>query len=143
MDDVRVRSRTVLLVSSTAALGGFLFGYDSAVINGAVGAIAAHFHAGAAALGFTVASALLGAAGGALGAGRIADGGGRLVPMRIAAVLFTISALGCGFADSLLLLSAFRVIGGVAIGIASGSRLRTLPRSRPRISADGLDRCSN
>ena len=119
IDDARARSRAVLLVSSTAALGGFLFGYDSAVINGAVGAIAAHFHAGAAALGLTVASALLGAAAGALVAGRIADGRGRLVPMRLAAILFVISALGCGLADSLLLLSVFRVIGGVAIGIAS------------------------
>jgi MFS transporter, SP family, sugar:H+ symporter len=111
--------RTVILVSSTAALGGFLFGYDSAVINGAVGAIAAHFHAGPAALGFTVASALLGAAAGALMAGRIADAHGRLVPMRVAAALFIVSALGSGFADSLLLLSAFRIIGGIAIGIAS------------------------
>jgi SP family sugar:H+ symporter-like MFS transporter len=111
--------RAVLLVSSAAALGGFLFGYDSAVINGAVGAIAVHFHAGSAALGLTVASALLGAAVGALVAGRIADARGRLVPMRLAAVLFIISALGSGFAGSLLLLSAFRVIGGVAIGIAS------------------------
>jgi SP family sugar:H+ symporter-like MFS transporter len=111
--------RTVILVSSTAALGGFLFGYDSAVINGAVGAIAAHFHAGPAALGFTVASALLGAAAGALMAGRIADAHGRLVPMRIAAALFIVSALGSGFADSLLLLSVFRIIGGIAIGIAS------------------------
>jgi SP family sugar:H+ symporter-like MFS transporter len=111
--------RTVILVSSTAALGGFLFGYDSAVINGAVGAIAAHFHAGPAALGFTVASALLGAAAGALMAGRIADAHGRLVPMRIAAALFIVSALGSGFADSLVLLSVFRIIGGIAIGIAS------------------------
>ncbi len=109
----------MLLVSSTAALGGFLFGYDSAVINGAVGAIAAHFHAGSAALGLTVASALLGAAAGALIAGRIADAYGRLVPMRLGAALFIISALGSGFADSLVLLSVFRVVGGVAIGIAS------------------------
>jgi SP family sugar:H+ symporter-like MFS transporter len=111
--------RTVLLVSSAAALGGFLFGYDSAVINGAVGAIAAHFHAGSAALGLTVASALLGAAAGALVAGSIADARGRLAPMRLAAGLFIVSAVGAGFADSLLLLSIFRVIGGVAIGIAS------------------------
>jgi SP family sugar:H+ symporter-like MFS transporter len=109
----------VILVSSAAALGGFLFGYDSAVINGAVGAIAIHFHAGSAALGLTVASALLGAAAGALIAGRIADARGRLFPMKIAAILFTISALGAGLSDSLALLSVFRVIGGVAIGIAS------------------------
>lgn len=106
-------------MSSAAALGGFLFGYDSAVINGAVGAIAIHFHANSTALGLTVAAALLGAAAGALIAGRIADACGRLVPMRLAAILFVISALGSGFADSLVLLSVFRILGGVAIGIAS------------------------
>jgi SP family sugar:H+ symporter-like MFS transporter len=112
------RTRTVILVSFVAALGGFLFGYDSAVINGAVGAIAAHFGAGPAALGLAVASALLGAAAGALGAGRLADRFGRLFPMRLAAVLFTVSAVGAGLSSSLLMLSLFRVIGGVAIGIA-------------------------
>ncbi len=115
----RLRTRAVLLVCSTAALGGFLFGYDSAVINGAVGAIATRFHAGSGALGLTVASALLGAAAGALAAGRIADGRGRLVPMRVAAIMFVISAIGSGLSDSLLVLSLFRVIGGAAIGIAS------------------------
>ena len=60
---------TVIRLSLTAALGGFLFGYDSSVINGAVAAITAHFSASAAVLGFTVSSALLGAAAGALGAG--------------------------------------------------------------------------
>jgi MFS transporter, SP family, sugar:H+ symporter len=96
-----------------------LFGYDSAVINGAVGAIAARFDAGPAALGLAVASALLGAALGALVAGRLADRLGRLFPMRLAAVLFTISAVGAGLSSSLLMLSLFRVVGGVAIGIAS------------------------
>lgn len=115
----RGRARTVILVSFVAALGGFLFGYDSAVINGAVGAIAAHFAAGPATLGLTVASALLGAAAGALIAGPLADRRGRLFPMRLAAVLFTISALGAGLSTTLLMLSLFRIVGGVAIGIAS------------------------
>src|ERR1700680_1470400 len=64
---------TVIRLSLTAALGGFLFGYDSAVINGAVKAITAHFVVSAGVLGFTVASALLGAAAGALAAGRGGD----------------------------------------------------------------------
>ena len=59
---------TVIRLSLTAALGGFLFGYDSAVINGAVKAITAHFSASPGVLGFVVASSLLGAAVGALGA---------------------------------------------------------------------------
>jgi len=115
----RLEFEIVLLVSSAAALGGFLFGYDSAVINGAVGAIGTTFHADAATLGLSVASALLGAALGALITGRIADRRGRLVPMRIAAVFFIISAIGAGCSNSLLLLAFFRVIGGLGIGIAS------------------------
>src|ERR1039458_4906427 len=78
---------TVIRLSLTAALGGFLFGYDSSVINGAVAAITAHFSASAGVLGFTVSSALLGAAAGALGAGRVADRYGRLPAMRVAAAL--------------------------------------------------------
>jgi SP family sugar:H+ symporter-like MFS transporter len=110
---------TVIRLALTAALGGFLFGYDSAVINGAVKAITAHFVVKAGVLGFAVASALLGAAAGALSAGRVADRYGRLPAMRAAAVLFLIGAVGSGLASSLVMLVAFRVIGGVAVGIAS------------------------
>ena len=90
----------VIGLASVAALGGFLFGYDSAVINGAVGAIGAHYNAAAGTLGFAVASALLGAALGALGAGRVADWFGRLWAMRVAALLFLVSAVGTGLAGS-------------------------------------------
>ncbi len=114
-----MRSGTALIVAATAAFGGFLFGYDSAVVNGAVGPIARHFGAGPAVIGLAVASALLGAAAGALITGKLADARGRLVPMRLAAVLFTVSALGAGLSDSLALLSLFRIVGGFAIGIAS------------------------
>jgi SP family sugar:H+ symporter-like MFS transporter len=109
----------VVLLASVAALGGFLFGYDSAVINGAVSAIGAQFSAGPGPLGLTVSAALLGAAGGALTAGRVADHYGRLYAMRLAALLFLISAIGSGLANSLLVLAIFRVVGGVAVGIAS------------------------
>src|SRR5512132_3284544 len=85
---------TVIRLSLTAALGGFLFGYDSAVINGAVDAIGTQFSASSAVLGFTVSSALLGAAAGALAAGRVADRYGRLRAMWAAAALFLISAVG-------------------------------------------------
>ena len=110
---------TVIRLSLTAALGGFLFGYDSAVINGAVKAITAHFSASAGVLGFTVSSALLGAAAGAFTAGRVADRYGRLFAMRVAAGLFLIGAVGSGLANSLVILVVFRVIGGVAVGMAS------------------------
>jgi SP family sugar:H+ symporter-like MFS transporter len=112
-------NRTVIRLSLTAALGGFLFGYDSSVINGAVKAITAHFSASAGVLGFVVASALLGAAAGALGAGWVADRYGRLRVMRMAAVLFLIGAVGSGLSSSLVMLVVFRVIGGVAVGLAS------------------------
>jgi MFS transporter, SP family, sugar:H+ symporter len=110
---------TVIRLSLTAALGGFLFGYDSAVINGAVKAITAHFSTSAGVLGFVVASSLLGAAAGALGCGRVAERYGRLPAMRVAAVLFLIGAVGSGLASSLVMLVVFRVIGGVAVGVAS------------------------
>jgi SP family sugar:H+ symporter-like MFS transporter len=117
--DEKGRAGTVVLLASVAALGGFLFGYDSAVINGAVAAIGAAFKASSATLGLTVSSALLGAAAGALLAGRVADHYGRLYAMRLAAVLFLVSAIGSGLANSLFVLAFFRIIGGVAVGIAS------------------------
>ena len=114
------RSRvTVTRFAFTAALGGFLFGYDSAVINGAVKAIGDHYRVSSSALGFTVSSALLGAAVGAVLAGRVADRFGRLRVMWLAAVLFLISALGAGLVDTLGLLIVFRVIGGAGVGMAS------------------------
>src|SRR3954451_23969736 len=110
---------TVLRLAVTAALGGFLFGYDSAVINGAVTALGHHYQVGTSGLGFTVSSALLGAAAGAIVAGRVADHYGRVKTMWLAALLFMISALGTGLTDSLWPLVLFRVIGGVGVGIAS------------------------
>ena len=118
-DEVGRPNGAAILMSMVAALGGFLFGYDSAVINGAIGAIGTTFAASPAALGFTVSSALLGAAAGALAAGRIADRYGRLAAMRLAAVLFVASALGSGFANGLVTLALFRIVGGIAVGMAS------------------------
>jgi len=109
----------VVRIAAVAALGGFLFGYDSAVINGANAAIEKEFSATSAELGFAVASALLGAAAGALLAGRLADHIGRLMVMRIAAILFFIAAIGTGFAWDLWVLVLFRIIGGLGVGVAS------------------------
>ena len=118
-DDESTAGKGVVRIAAVAALGGFLFGYDSAVINGAVSAVAREFDADAAALGFAVASALLGAAAGAFASGRIADHIGRLAVMRIAAVLFLISAIGSGFAIDLTMLIVFRIVGGLGVGMAS------------------------
>lgn len=118
-DDDNALGRGVVRIASVAALGGFLFGYDSAVINGAVAAVSRQFDAEAASLGFAVASALLGAAAGAFTAGRIADRVGRLAVMKLAAVLFLVSAIGTGFAPNLGVLIMFRIIGGLGVGMAS------------------------
>ncbi len=118
-DDDNAGGSGVIRIAVVAALGGFLFGYDSAVINGAVSAVERQFNAESASLGFAVASALLGAAAGALTAGRIADRIGRLAVMKIAAVLFLVSAIGAGLAPSLGVLVLFRVIGGLGVGMAS------------------------
>src|SRR5690606_26316386 len=79
-----------VLLASVAALGGFLFGFDTAVINGAVTAIREDFGMGAGLTGFAVASALLGCALGAWLAGQLADRQGRIRVMLLASALFTI-----------------------------------------------------
>jgi SP family sugar:H+ symporter-like MFS transporter len=112
-------SGRVVLIASVAALGGLLFGYDSAVINGAVSALQDHFQVDNYTLGLAVASALLGAAAGAMTAGRLADKIGRLQVMRIAALLFFISAIGTGLANSIWLVVVFRIVGGFGVGVAS------------------------
>lgn len=111
--------KTAVRIASVAALGGLLFGYDSAVINGAVDSIQQDFGIGNAELGFAVASALLGAAVGAMTAGRIADRIGRIAVMKIAAVLFFISAFGTGFAPDVWAIVLFRIVGGIGVGVAS------------------------
>ncbi|WP_193047424.1 sugar porter family MFS transporter [Mycolicibacterium baixiangningiae] len=111
--------KTAVRIASVAALGGLLFGYDSAVINGAVDSIQEDFGIGNASLGFAVASALLGAAAGAMTAGRIADRIGRIAVMKIAAVLFLISAFGTGFAHEVWTVVLFRIVGGIGVGVAS------------------------
>jgi len=102
-----------------AALGGFLFGFDSGVINGAVDALAHAFGTRAAATGFAVASVLLGCAVGAFGAGTLADRLGRRPTMLLNAGLFLASAVVTGAAGSPGLFIAARVAGGLAIGAAS------------------------
>jgi sugar porter (SP) family MFS transporter len=100
-------------------MGGFLFGYDSSVINGAVEAIRDRYDIGSAALAQVIAIALVGCAVGAATAGRIADRIGRIRCMQISAVLFTVSAVGSALPFSLYDLAFWRVIGGFAIGMAS------------------------
>ncbi|MET7381958.1 sugar porter family MFS transporter [Streptomyces sp. NPDC005526] len=109
----------VIFIAAAAAMGGFLFGYDSSVINGAVEAIRDRYDVGSAALAQVIAIALIGCAVGAATAGRIADRIGRIRCMQIAAVLFTVSAVGSALPFSLWDLAFWRVVGGFAIGMAS------------------------
>jgi MFS transporter, SP family, sugar:H+ symporter len=109
----------VIALSSVAALGGFLFGFDSGVINGTVDALAHTFGTRAATTGFAVASVLLGCAIGAFVAGTIADRHGRRPTMLLNAVLFLASAVATGLAGSAGVFIASRLVGGLAIGAAS------------------------
>lgn len=109
----------VVFITAAAAMGGFLFGYDSSVINGAVEAIRDRYDVGSAALAQVIAIALIGCAIGAATAGRIADRIGRIRCMQIAAVLFTVSAVGSALPFALWDLAMWRVVGGFAIGMAS------------------------
>jgi sugar porter (SP) family MFS transporter len=109
----------VIFFAAVAALGGFLFGYDSAVINGAVTGIQVHFNVSSGETGTVVAVALLGSALGAAIAGRLADRLGRLWVMHIAAALFAVSAFGSSFPTTVWELGVWRVLAGIAIGLAS------------------------
>ncbi|MFE0650785.1 sugar porter family MFS transporter [Streptomyces sp. NPDC059534] len=109
----------VIFITASAAMGGFLFGYDSSVINGAVEAIRDRYDIGSGTLAQVIAIALIGCAIGAATAGRIADRIGRIRCMQISAVLFAISAVGSALPFALWDLAFWRIIGGFAIGMAS------------------------
>ncbi|RAN74067.1 MFS transporter [Bacillus sp. SRB_336] len=111
--------KKVIGLAVAGALGGFLFGFDSSVVNGAVDAIQGQFHLGEALTGFTIAVALLGCAAGAYVAGRIADAKGRIPTMKLGALLFLASAIGTGLAFNVVDLIFWRLIGGLGIGLAS------------------------
>ncbi|WP_299303947.1 sugar porter family MFS transporter [uncultured Brachybacterium sp.] len=109
----------VVVISVAAAVGGFLFGFDTSVINGAVNALSDEFSLGAGLTGFAVSSALLGCAVGAWFAGTLSNRYGRIPVMVIAATLFFISAIGSGLAFGVWDLIIWRVVGGLGVGAAS------------------------
>lgn len=111
--------RFIFLISLVAAIGGFLFGFDSGVINGTVDGLKESFNSDSVGTGFNVASMLLGCAVGAFFAGRLADKFGRRTLLLVSSVFFIISAWGSGAADSSFSFIIFRVIGGLAVGAAS------------------------
>ncbi|MFI7633404.1 sugar porter family MFS transporter [Nonomuraea sp. NPDC049400] len=109
----------VVFITAAAAMGGFLFGYDSAVINGAVVGIQKYFRVGPVETGVVVAIALLGSAVGAWAGGGLADRLGRTRTMQVAALLFAISSIGQMLPFSVWALAFWRVVAGFAIGMAS------------------------
>lgn len=109
----------VVLISSVAALGGLLFGFDTAVIAGTISALKSYWSLSDSAIGLVVAAASIGCIPGAFFAGRFADHYGRKKMMLTTAVLYIIAALGSGLAGSYVQLVVFRFIGGLAIGMAS------------------------
>jgi SP family sugar:H+ symporter-like MFS transporter len=112
-------TRFIILISCVATIGGFLFGFDSGVINGTVDGLQQAFRSDAAVTGFNVASMLLGCAVGAWFAGTLADRYGRRTMQLWAAVFFLISAWGSGIATSSLEFVLYRALGGLAVGAAS------------------------
>ena len=109
----------IILISCVATIGGFLFGFDSGVINGTVDGLQRAFNSDSVGTGFNVASMLLGCAVGAFFAGRLADVFGRRSLLIVAAVLFLVSAWGSGVANGSLEFVLYRIVGGLAVGAAS------------------------
>ncbi|MEM6522609.1 MAG: sugar porter family MFS transporter [Bacteroidota bacterium] len=109
----------IISITFVATLGGFLFGFDSGVINGTVKGLEIAFNSKSAGSGFNVASMLLGCALGAYFAGRLADKYGRRSMLRLAAVFFIVSAWGSGISSVSPEFIVYRIIGGLAVGAAS------------------------
>ena len=115
----RVNMAFIALIVAVATIGGFMFGYDSGVINGTQDGLEAAFNLSALGTGFNVGAILLGCAFGAFAAGRLADAVGRRTVMQIAALMFLVSAVWAGAADSSAHFIIARFIGGLGVGAAS------------------------
>lgn len=109
----------VIFMAVVAAIGGILFGYDTAVISGTTEIVRNQFALNDMSEGWYVGCALIGSICGVLAAGSLSDYLGRKLTMLISAALFSISAIGCAVCGSFESLVAFRIIGGVGIGIVS------------------------
>ncbi len=109
----------VAFLSEVAALGGFLFGYDTAVISGTISKVAAQFSLTEIQTGWYVGCALVGSILGVGMAGVMSDHLGRKLTMILSAILFSVSAIGCALAGNFTMLVIYRIIGGVGIGVVS------------------------
>lgn len=122
MQAVRYNKRNIRFVNRLAliaSLGGFLFGFDTAVISGTIGFVSNQFGLDTAQTGWYVSSALVGCIAGVSIAGVLSDKYGRKRVLILAAVLFSISAIGCAFVNGFVALVLYRIVGGLGIGVAS------------------------
>lgn len=109
----------LIFLSVVAALGGFLFGYDTAVVSGTIAQVTQLFQLDTLQQGWYVGCALVGSIVGVLFAGILSDKLGRKLTMIVSAVLFSTSALGCALSADFTQLVVYRIIGGVGIGVVS------------------------
>ena len=109
----------VIFLAAVAALGGFLFGYDTAVISGTIGSVATQFGLNDVNTGWSVGCALVGSIFGVAIAGKLSDYFGRKGVLIFSAVLFSGSGIGCMLSGSVSDLVLYRIMGGVGIGVAS------------------------
>jgi sugar porter (SP) family MFS transporter len=121
MTDTSSEERTgyALTLTLIAALGGLLFGYDTAVISGAIGFLRTHFSLSAAETGWAASSALVGCIFGAGIAGELSDYFGRKKALMLAAILFTVSGIWSAIPSTITEFNIARLLGGVGIGMAS------------------------
>jgi sugar porter (SP) family MFS transporter len=111
--------RSLYIYSLVAALGGFLFGFDTAVINGALPFFRDYFQLDKVMEGWAMSSAIIGCVIGAIAIGRPADKYGRRYMLKVTALLFLVSAIGTGMANNISWFVFFRIVGGLGIGAAS------------------------
>lgn len=109
----------LLFLAVAAAVGGILFGYDTAVISGTVEMVTTRFGLDSMQQGWYVGCALVGSIAGVLCAGVLSDRFGRKRTMLLSAVLFTVSAVGCALCAGFTDLVIYRIVGGVGIGVVS------------------------
>ncbi len=109
----------ILFIAFSAALGGLLFGYDTAVISGAIGNLTEYFQLTPVETGWAISSALVGCLVGAFFSDYLSDTFGRKVTMLITAVLFILNSVGTALPISFSMFVLFRIVGGIGVGIAS------------------------
>lgn len=115
----RTNTGYVVFLSIVAAIGGILFGYDTAVISGTISSVETQFSLNAMQVGWFVGCALVGSILGVAVAGILSDRFGRKLTMLVAAILFTASGIGCAISQSFTELVIYRIIGGIGIGVVS------------------------